>query len=204
MLTRWVAQVPISPGQSCDELTRTAQGFAGSLLAETFRDRKGHRAVETQLRREDIRLLVNFFFADVFGDGSRQRVYALIDELATSHDKEESLSSGILAAQRANDPTLLPEVRAFFSVYSTWHQGEVEQSQVYPLILHSIRSYQLYLAFARLRAIAAGEDGDQLRAFLAAQGFTQSRGVDVRTCILRYLGRELEMPLGRLHNTLQA
>jgi hypothetical protein len=80
----------------------------------------------------------------------------------------------------------------------------VEQSQVYPLILHSIRSYQLYLAFARLRAIAAGEDGDQLRAFLAAQGFTQSRGVDVRTCILRYLGRELEMPLGRLHNTLQA
>lgn len=201
---QWVTKVPIGPQQSCEELMQTVQRFKDSILAERFQERKSNRAVQTQLRDKDAQLLVNFFFTDVFGDGARQRIYALVDEMASSQHEEPSLSPGRLAAQRASDQSLLPEVRAFFSVYSTWYQSEVEVSKVYTVILHSIRSYHLYLGFAQLRAIAVGPKSKQLRSFLAEQGFTQSRGVDIRTCILRYLSHELDIPLGRLNNTLQA
>lgn len=160
--------------------------------------------MHTRLKAEDVRVLVNFLFSDVFGDGCRERIFALIDELKTTPEEAEPLTSGVLAASRAADPKLLPEVRAFFSTYSTWHQGEIEHSKVYPMILQSIRSYQLYVAFAQLRTIATGPRGNEFRDFLANEGFYQSRGVDIRTCILRYLCRELNMSTGQLNNTLQA
>jgi hypothetical protein len=201
---QWVARVPISAALGCEDLTAAARQFADELLEAEFEERRNNRLLRTQLKAEDVRLLVTFLFSDVFGDGCRERIYALIDELTTGSEAAGPLSSGVLASSQAADPKLLPEVRAFFATYSTWHQGEVEQSKIYPTILQSIHSYQLYVAFARLRTIAAGPDGHQLRDFLAQQGFCQSRGVDIRTCILRYLCRELQMPANRLNNALQA
>jgi hypothetical protein len=185
-------------------LTISAKTFASGLLAQTFRERKNNREIETTLRVEDVRLLVSFFFSDVFGDGARQRLYQLIDELSADHTTTADPSPSDLAAQQVANASLLPEVRNFFAVYSTWHQGEVEETRLYPVIMQTIRSHQLYLAFAQLRATASGPHGHALRSFLAEQGFTQSRGVDIRTCILRYLSHELRTPLGRLNNVLQA
>jgi hypothetical protein len=201
---RWAAQVPLGTRQSCADLTATARRFASELLELEFEERRNNRLLRTRLRSEDVRLLVPFLFSDVFGHGGRERIYALIDELSTHGEEAQPPTSGAQAADRAADPTLLPAVRAFFSTYSQWHQGEVEHARVYPMILQSLRSYQLYVAFARLRTIASGPDGGELRDFLAGQGFHQSRGVDVRTCILRYLCRELGMSAGQLNNALQA
>ena len=203
-LTRWETQVSLVASRSPESLTETARSFADSLLARVFEEKRNNRAVRTRLKAEDVRLFVNFFFSDIFGDGSRQRIYALADEFSATQADDPYPEPSRLAAGHAANTALLPEVREFFSIYSSWYQGEAEQAKVYPLILQSIRSYQLYLAFARLRKTASSPDGDELRTFLASEGFPQSRGVDIRSCILRYLSRELKTPLGRLNNVLQA
>lgn len=111
--------MPARSGQSLEVLTISARCLASNLLAQTFRERKNNRETETTLRVEDVRLLVNFFFSDVFGDGARQRFYQLIDKLSADGRSATNPSSSDPAQQQVANPSLLPEVRNFFAVYST-------------------------------------------------------------------------------------
>lgn len=129
-------------------------------------------------------------------------MFALFDEIV-SHD-QTSIPTASLAAQKAQDKTLLPEMQAFFSTYARWHVEEVKQTQIMPEIAHTIRAFELYNAFSQLREKASGPKGDELRTFLAVQGFSTSIGRDIRSCILKYLARELDISSGQLSNTLQA
>lgn len=190
--------------RTCEDLTAAAAEFGQRLAELRFDERKNNKPVKTALMPDDVKTLVHFFFHDVFGLGCRERIYTLIDELGNEDKQGDELGSGVLASQRAIDTTLIPEVRAFFTKYSCWHKGEIDHSKIYPVILQTIRAYELYVSFVTLREMTSGDSGSQLRKFLADQGFCQSRGVDIRTCILRYLCRELNMTPTQLNNTLQA
>ena len=200
----WVAQVLINGTRCLEDLTAIAGEFKEELLELKFKVNRNNRPEDAQINSEVAQQLVKFFFDDVFGSGCRDRIYTLVDELIIEYSSTEPLTSGVLAAHRATDEELLPDFRAFFLTYSKWHRGEVEHSNVYSMILQTIRSYDLYNSFAHLLATAAGSAGGELRDFLASEGYRQSPGVDIRTCILQYLCRELDMAPKRLSNTLQA
>jgi hypothetical protein len=129
-------------------------------------------------------------------------MFALFDEIV-SQDQNTSPAVS-LAAHKANDEAILPEMQAFFSTYARWHAAEEKHTQIMPEIATTIRAFELYRAFFQLREKASGPHGGELRAFLAAQGFSTSIGRDVRSCILKYLARELDISSSQLSNTLQA
>ncbi len=129
-------------------------------------------------------------------------MFTLFDEVVSQDQISAPTMS--LAAHKAQDETLLPEMQAFFSTYAKWHAEEEKQTQIMPEIATTIRAFELYNAFFQLREKASGPKGDELRAFLAAQGFSTSVGRDVRSCILKYFARELDISSGQLSNTLQA
>jgi hypothetical protein len=200
----WKAEVQLTSDRTCEDLTAAAAAFGQRLAELQFDERKNNKPIKTSLMPDDIEMLVHFFFHDVFGPPCRDRIYKLIDELTSNAASADEHSSAMIAAQRAMDTTLIPEVRLFFSRYSSWHKSEVDTSKIYPIVLQTIRAYELYVSFMSLRETAASESGSQFRQFLAEKGFSQSRGVDIRTCILRYLCQELNMTHTQLNNILQA
>ena len=203
-LEPWKAQVQLTSKHTCEDLTALAVSFGQSLEELQFEERKNNKPIKTTLALDDIKNLVQFFFHDVFGLPCQERIYKLMDELSSEDRAVDQINPGAIATERATDIALLPEVRVFFSKYSSWHRGEVDTSKIYPIVLQTIRAYELYASFVTLREAASSSSGTQLRQFLANKGFIQSRGVDIRTCILRYLCQELNMTSTQLNNTLQA
>jgi hypothetical protein len=157
------------------------------------------------LSETDISALVYFFFHDVFGSQCQKRIYELLDEIAIKEGRKappNHVAASQRADQRALDTKLPLEVRTFFSRYSTWQKGETN-TLAQDTTMQTIRSYDLYSSWQALRDIASGDECSKLRQFLVSQGFEQSVGVDIRSCILRYLSRELDVSRNSLNNHLQ-
>ncbi|KAH8802737.1 hypothetical protein F5884DRAFT_756050 [Xylogone sp. PMI_703] len=171
---------------------------------EAQQKKKNGVIVHTQLQPGEIEMLVKFFFHDVFGEGFQERLYRLVDETQAESSVENADDAGVLAEKHAQDVTLFPEVRTFFQRYSTWHRKEREITNIIPSIQQALNAYNLYLSWAELREKAGRPDGSELRDFLAEQGFRQSQGVDMRTCVLRYLCKMLNVTRNQLSNNLHA
>jgi hypothetical protein len=165
-------------------------------------EKKNNSLITSQIHPANIPVLLEFFFHNTFGEACQKRMFTLFDEIASQD--QVSVPTASLAVQKAKDETLLPEMQAFFSTYARWHVEEEKRTQIMPEIASTIRAFELYDAFFQLREKAAGPKGDELRAFLAVQGFSTSVGRDVRSCILKYLARELDITSSQLSNTLQA
>lgn len=179
-----------------------AASFQQQLHDLQVTEKKNNSLITSQINPPDIPLLAQFFFHHTFGEACRKRMLALFDELVSSNQTRAPTVS--LAAQKARDETLLPEMQAFFSTYARWYAEEEKQTQILPEIAATIRAFELYHAFFQLREKASGPKGNELRAFLAVQGFSTAVGRDVRSCILKYLARELGISSSQLSNTLQA
>jgi hypothetical protein len=192
----------VTPQCSRQTATDRASSFQQMLSGLEVTEKKNNSIIISRINPADIPLLVQFFFHDIFGEGCQKRMCTLLDELVLQSPGPSQASP--LATQKANDQTLLPEVQAFFSTYAKWHMEEEKQTQIVPVIAHTMRAFKLYYAFSQLREKASGPQGKELRDFLAAQGFSTSVGRDIRSCILKYLSRELGISSGQLNNTLQA
>lgn len=202
MPSRDLLQIAVTPRYGRQSVRDAATSFQQQLQDLQVTERKNNSLITSHINPADIPLLVQFFFHHTFGEACQKRMFTLFDEIVSQD--QTSIPTVSLAAQKARDKTLLPEMRAFFSTYARWYAEEAKQAQVIPEIAATIRAFELYNAFFQLREKASGPKGDELLAFLAAQGFSTSVGRDVRSCILKYLARELGISSGQLSNTLQA
>lgn len=197
--------VPRTPGtlQSLPKLVEDAASrFHQQLQDLQVIEKKNNSLITSQINPSDIPVLVQFFFSNTFGEACQKRMLALFDEI--NLQGQTSTPTKSLAAQKAKDKTLLPEMQDFFLTYAKWHTEEEKHNQITVEILGNVRAFELYHAFFQLREKASGPKGDELRAFLEAQGFPTSIGRDVRSCILKYLAQELNVSSSQLSNTLQA
>jgi hypothetical protein len=201
-LHTWQASVALTPQFDCAALTAAASRFQYQLQHLQISEKKNNTLVTSQIHPTDITALTRFFFHDVFGEGCQKRMFSLLDALV--QESQNHKSTATLAAERASDSTLPSEVQDFFADYSRWHIGEVKHVGVRPTVANTLRSFELYNSFFQLREKAAGPSGQQLQEFLKVQGFSRSVGVDIRTCILKYLSRELDITTSQLNNALQA
>jgi hypothetical protein len=196
-----VLPIAVTP-QCCNELvTDTVISFRQQLHELQVTEKKNNSIITSPINPADISFLVHFFFHNTFGAACQKRIFALLDEIVSKI--QVSTTPASLAMQKARDKALLPEMQAFFSTYARWHAEEEKETQIMPVIAQTIRGFDLYDAFYQLRTKASGPEGDDLRKFLAAQGFSTSIGRDVRSCILKYFARELDISSGQLSNTLQ-
>lgn len=160
--------------------------FQQQLLQLEITEKKSNQVVTSHINSAFAETLVQFFFKNTFGDPCQTRILQLVDEI-----NEREMSAVPIAEEKAVDPNLLPELREFFSSYTLFKATEKKQDTVQE-IAQTIRGYELYRSFVNLKEKAAGEDGEELRAFLEAQGLATQQGRGVQTCILMYLTRVLQ------------
>jgi hypothetical protein len=201
-----VAGASITPEYRREDLSAIGKKFLQDLLRHRFGPKR-NKGQPNHISGPDAQKLVDFYFSDVFGDGSRQRIYSLIDELSTEREAATCpVGSGVLAANLSRDSTLPSEFRNFFLCYSNWQQFKaLNHTEAYPMMvmmLRTIRSYELYSSLQRLRTAVVGSEAGGLHAFLARQGFPRSHGVGFRTCFLQYICRELNIPTDQLNKIL--
>jgi hypothetical protein len=192
-----VGITPITGAAACTEL---ASKFKKELQELEFIQKRNNHPVTTRIKEEDIQVIAQFFFDDVFGGSCQDRMFALLDEIRVAQHGEAVCTQ---AHQKSQDTQLLPEVRDFFFQFGEWHRHTARPTTL-GTIRETIRAFDLYQSFHSLREKAAGNEGHELREFLAQAGFTCGIGVDIRSCILRYLSRELRLEAGQLNNILQS
>ena len=198
----WQASVALTPRYGCSAVNAAAARFYQELQCLQINEKKNNVLVTSQIHLADITTLTRFFFHDVFGAGCQKRMFLLLDAIALQNPHHKSTAT--IAAEKATDTTLPTEVQVFFADYSRWHMEEAKHVGIESTVANTVRSFELYNSFFQLREKAVGPAGGQLQEFLREQGFTTSVGVDIRTCILKYLSRELHIAPGQLNNALQA
>ena len=177
--------------------------FAKQLEGFEFSEKLNNKIISTRLKSKNVDVIVRLFFEDVFGESCQQRMFALLDELFQAQNGN---AVGSQVEQKAQNTGPSPEVREFLLQYSQWNRQEIRSAsaEAQAMVTRTIRAFELYNYFYCLREKAAGSGGQEIRDFLASQGFTCKVGVGIDTCILKYLSRELGLRLGQLSNLLQS
>ncbi|PBP21468.1 hypothetical protein BUE80_DR007700 [Diplocarpon rosae] len=185
-------------GQPC--VPGAVDVFQKRLSQMEITEKRSNQIIVSHISAAFTNTLIQFFFDNTFGNPCRARILELVDQI---NNREGTAGSAIAIAQdKALDNRLLPEVQEFFSTFALYQAQERKLDLIHE-IARTIRGFELYQAFMKLKEKAAGEDGEQLRAFLETQGLTTKQGRDIRSCILTYLTRMLKIDKEALSTQLQ-
>lgn len=192
-LTEYIA---LTPSHNAKFMAETATEFMTALSALTIKVKSSN----LQLRRDEIDLTHEFFFVDVFGKGSRQRLHSLQTYMLSASAGDLKLESGQLALKLSQDLTIECNLREFFRSYNIWHRGTVSTMTTYYHIIHISDGNRLYQQYSQL---AEAGFNDASRQYLAERGFKASRGRGYRSVLTEYFSQQLNMKARTLKNILQ-
>jgi hypothetical protein len=136
--------------------------------------------------------ITNFFFIEVMGASSRQRLTLLLNYYSCHNDDSIDIGASARADQLAEDPEIIPLLRDFYVSFSRAHRQKLNSNTNYAYFVQTIASLKLYHEWTRLRELAAAKD-PALLAILRASGLRASRGVDYRSLINQFLTTKLRL-----------
>lgn len=165
-------------------LKKASEDFDSLLRQLQFQEKKKGFALP-RLTESEVNDLVSFFFHDLFGDPCQQHIFNILDHGA-------AVLGGPLFPEAAPRPaSLSSKVEGFLRSYPRWNSHS------------AIQCYDLYLIWQTLRDHTTEDERQTLRTFLVSRGLKESRGCDIRTCLLDYLAQELQISRSSLNNHLQ-
>jgi hypothetical protein len=193
----------ILPSISMDFMTAARNELYRALRTMVLYVGRGQSKKTVTWTQDQCADIVNLLFHDMMGTPANTRIS---DYIAT-YESQEPATQQFKASQKAKvlaRTVTYEPMKKFFVAYKEVARQIASEKGKYSYLYRMQTSIELLKKYNHLRELGSATVMDpSLIAFLAAEGFTVSKGVGIQSLVLQYLSSALELEQGKIQNILQ-